>query len=163
MDQCRTEAKEARQRWDRGLADHLYLEANAHKEKMLQWNKEACDLIFKENNRGRKPGVIDLHGLHVHEAIERTKDAVEAAVARQDPDIKLIVGKGNHSQDSVAKVKPGIEKWLSENGFTASLDRHGGMFIVVLGDQGSKTQLVEADLTQMSPSPMSEGDCDEYF
>ncbi|KAG8941627.1 hypothetical protein FRC03_004278 [Tulasnella sp. 419] len=149
VDKFRKEAKEARRRGQHSSANIFHLKAEEHRRKMIQWNKEASDTIFQENNQGRNPGVIDLHGLHVEEAIERAKNAVEAAIEKQDPEINLIVGKGNHSRDSIAKVKPGIEKWLSDNGFTASLDRGGGMFVVNLRDQISNYYWVLGLLSQL--------------
>jgi len=83
-------------------------------------------LIFAANNTDSAPNEVDLHGLYVKEAIARTEQAVEAAQQRGDSNIHLIVGrfalfyvlliwtggvvgKGLHSQDHVAKLKPAIE------------------------------------------------------
>lgn len=62
-----------------------------------------------ENNRDSPPGTLDLHGLYVKEAIERTEGAVREAQARGDAEIRVIVGKGIHSQGHVAKLKPAVE------------------------------------------------------
>jgi hypothetical protein len=61
------------------------------------------------NNDDSPPGTIDLHGLYVKEAIERTEAAISQAQQRGDAEIKVIVGKGLHSQGHVAKIKPAVE------------------------------------------------------
>lgn len=55
-------------------------------------------------------------GLYVKEAIAKTETAVQAAQSRGDSHIRIIVGKGLHSQGHAAKLKPAIEelmvKWV---------------------------------------------------
>lgn len=43
-----------------------------------------------------KPGEIDLHGLYVREAIERTDRALQEAKQRGDSEVHLIVGPYSH-------------------------------------------------------------------
>jgi DNA-nicking Smr family endonuclease len=62
-----------------------------------------------ENNRDSPPGTLDLHGLYVKEAIERTENAIREAQGRGDAEMQIIVGKGLHSQGHVAKIKPAVE------------------------------------------------------
>ena len=45
-----------------------------------------------------KSGEVDLHGLFVKEAIERTDEAIQAAQQRGDTEIQLIVGMCNLSE-----------------------------------------------------------------
>jgi DNA-nicking Smr family endonuclease len=66
-------------------------------------------LMRVENNRDSPPGTIDVHGLYVKEAIERTEAAVRDAQGRGDAELRVIVGKGIHSQGHVAKIKPAVE------------------------------------------------------
>jgi DNA-nicking Smr family endonuclease len=51
-------------------------------------------------------------GLFVKEAIAKTESAVRAAHSRGDPQIRIIVGKGLHSQGQAAKLKPAIVKLM---------------------------------------------------
>lgn len=79
-------------------------------------------------------GEIDLHDLHVDEAISFTALAIQGAKQRGDPDLRLIVGswileidlspsrpthrlnsgKGRHSEGGVPKLKPAIQKYLRQ-------------------------------------------------
>lgn len=69
-----------------------------------------------ENNRDSPPGTIDLHGLYVKEAIERTEAAIAEGQKTPHRDLRVIVGKGIHSPGHVAKIKPAVQdlmqKWV---------------------------------------------------
>lgn len=45
------------------------------------------------NSKPLPPNSIDLHGLYVHEATERTEKAILKAQLRGDTHIRIIVGK----------------------------------------------------------------------
>jgi len=62
-----------------------------------------------ENNKHSPPGTIDLHGLYVKEAIERTETAIANAQRSGAEELRVIVGKGIHSQGHVAKIKPAVQ------------------------------------------------------
>lgn len=62
-----------------------------------------------ENNRDSPHGTIDLHGLYVKEAIERTEKAIAEGQRQGMEEMRVIVGKGIHSQGHVAKIKPAVQ------------------------------------------------------
>jgi hypothetical protein len=82
---------------------------------MDQWNQRASDWIFEQNNRSQQPGTIDLHGLYVKEAIDRTERAVIDAKQAGFSELRVIVGKGIHSKQHVAKIKPAIEELMHKH------------------------------------------------
>lgn len=53
-------------------------------------------------------GWIDLHGLYATEAAMYAGIAIDAAQARGDASVKLIVGLGKHSSPDAAKIKPRV-------------------------------------------------------
>ena len=56
-----------------------------------------------------------MHGLFVREAVEKTEWAVREAKKRGgDSELRLIVGKGIHSQGGVAKIGPAIEELMQK-------------------------------------------------
>ena len=79
-----------------------------------------------------QPGEIDLHGLYVKEAVKYADQSIEEARARGDAKIKFIVGtssratsmlvprtywwtgKGLHSTNHAAKIKPAIEELMQK-------------------------------------------------
>lgn len=67
-----------------------------------------------ENNQDSRPDELDLHGLFVKEAIQKTDQAIVEAQQRGDSQIRIIVGKGLHSEGSVAKLKPAVEELMTK-------------------------------------------------
>ena len=67
-----------------------------------------------ENNKLSPAGTIDLHGLYVKEAIERTESAISQAQASGQGELRVIVGKGIHSQGHVARIKPAVEELMQK-------------------------------------------------
>ncbi|KAH9952986.1 hypothetical protein BC827DRAFT_1147347, partial [Russula dissimulans] len=78
-----------------------------------------------------EPGEVDLHGLYVKEAIAHANKSIAEARARGDKEIRLIVGKGNHSENHMAKIKPAIEDPVQEHNLSAAIDPHNSGVLVV--------------------------------
>lgn len=77
MHQCFDAASRAYNSGEGGDAKNLSNEGHAHQRRRDQLNDEAADWIFAANNANQPRGSIDLHGLYVQEAIERTEKAVQ--------------------------------------------------------------------------------------
>lgn len=107
-------AHQAHAHGDGGRAKQLSNEGHEHQRRMHQANQEAADWIFKANNEDSGPNEVDLHGLYTQEAVAKTEEAIRAAKSKNLPELRVIVGKGIHSKDHVAKVKPAIEKLMHE-------------------------------------------------
>jgi len=137
MAHCFDESHQAYEAGDGARAKELSNEGKQHEAEMHRLNQEASDWIFRENNLDSHPDEVDLHGMYVKEAIQRTDDAIVAAQRRGDDHIRLIVGKGLHSAGSVAKIKPAIEELMAKHQLAASLDPHNeGVLIVSLNRPG---------------------------
>lgn len=65
---------------DGARAKELSNEGKMHQRRKEELNDQAADFIFAANNRNQPRGSIDLHGLYVQEAIERTERAVQVSV-----------------------------------------------------------------------------------
>lgn len=58
--------------------------------------------------------------------------------ARGLPELRVIVGKGNHSPSHVAKIKPAISSLMQRERLTAQMDEHNsGVLVVQLLGQGT--------------------------
>ncbi|KAK0435992.1 hypothetical protein EV421DRAFT_1716245 [Armillaria borealis] len=133
MERCFNESREVHSRGDRAAAKDLSKQGKNHKQKMEQLNKEASDCIYLENNRDCRPGEIDLHRLRVKEAIARTDAALEEAKLRGDSEIRIIVGKGLHSEGGAAKVRPAIKGLMRKYKLVAEFDpSNSGVLVVEL-------------------------------
>ncbi len=101
------------------------------------------------------PGcTTDLHGLYVQEAVHKTEEAVRDAQAKGMPELRVIVGKGVHSPQHRAKIKPAIEKMMQEQNLAAELDPHNAGVVVVHLNAGraGAGAFRNADFTADSPS-----------
>ena len=74
--------------------------------KMDDANERAAKAIFDDLNApGKQPArTFDFHGLFVKEAVKKLEEIVQLAEKKQWADITIIVGRGNHSINGIAKV-----------------------------------------------------------
>jgi len=127
------ESHQAYDRGEGGRAKELSNKGKEHQRRMEELNRKASEWIFTENNKDSGPGEIDLHGLYVKEAITFTERALQQARTRGDSEIHLIVGKGLHSKNGAAKLKPAIAELIRKYQLSAELDpRNEGVLIVQL-------------------------------
>jgi hypothetical protein len=101
---------------------------------MEQYNRQARDYIFRENNaNGRVPDdTIDLHGLFVEEAEDVLEERIKAARQRGEDHLHVIVGKGNHSKNHVQKIKPRVEQVCRDLGLQFATEENEGRIFVNL-------------------------------
>jgi hypothetical protein len=64
--------------------------------------------LYVEKNQGRPSNEIDLHGLYVKEASQKAEEAIQRCQRNGEKDLVIIVGKGLHSPNQIAKLKPAI-------------------------------------------------------
>ncbi|KAF8325154.1 uncharacterized protein EI90DRAFT_3073118 [Cantharellus anzutake] len=149
MAHCFDQSHRAYEEGDHVRAKELSNEGESHKTQMVRLNKEAEDWIFYQNNTDSAPDEIDLHGLYVHEAVERTEQAIQRARTEGKDHLNIIVGKGLHSEGHVAKVKPAIEELMRKHHLSAHLDPHNsGVLIVSLdGSQRRDRSISVGDIT----------------
>jgi len=160
------QSHEAYERKDGAAAKELSNEGKAHKREMERLNAEASAWIFRENNRDSKPGEVDLHGLYVKEAMVYTDQSLVEARARGDKEIRLIVGKGIHSQNHAAKLKPAIEELMQKHDLAAVIDpQNSGVLIVQLDGETAAGQVRDRGGVVLGPDDITrrldrqDGDC----
>jgi hypothetical protein len=101
---------------------------------MDEYNKQASEFIFRENNApGRvEADTIDLHGQFVEEAEEILEERIKYAKAHGQNHLHVIVGKGNHSANHIQKIKPRVEQVCRELGLQYSTEENAGRIYVNL-------------------------------
>lgn len=131
---CFDRAHQAYSSGDGARAHELSEEGKQHAAKMEQYNRQARDFIFRENNaEGRVAGdTIDLHGLFVEEAEDVLEERIRAARQRGETHLHVIVGKGNHSTGHVQKIKPRVEQVCQELGLQYRTEANEGRIYVNL-------------------------------
>ena len=101
---------------------------------MAQYNKQASDFIFRENNaQGHIAGdTIDLHGQFVEEAEDILEERIRVGRQRGENHLHVIVGKGNHSPHHIQKIKPRVEQVCQELGLQYRTEENEGRIFVNL-------------------------------
>ncbi|KAF7537261.1 hypothetical protein G7Z17_g12890 [Cylindrodendrum hubeiense] len=132
--QCFQRSRQAYDDGDGARAKELSNEGKAHDAKMDDYNQQASDFIFRENNApGRvESDCIDLHGQFVEEAERILEQRIRADQAAGQTHLHAIVGKGNHSAGHVQKIKPKIEELCRELGLKFSTEENAGRIYINL-------------------------------
>ncbi|KAF9979249.1 hypothetical protein BGZ73_002517 [Actinomortierella ambigua] len=81
---------------------------------MERYNELAKNHAFSANNANRPSNELDLHGLHVKEALAVTRKRLDRFIRNKEPNLIIIVGKGNRSVDGIARIKPEVTKMMQE-------------------------------------------------
>ncbi|KAL2016236.1 hypothetical protein VTK56DRAFT_4041 [Thermocarpiscus australiensis] len=131
---CFDRAHEAYERGDGAEAKALSEEGKRHQRKQAEYNKQASEFIFRENNApGRvADDTIDLHGQYVEEAEDILEARIRHARAAGQTHLHVIVGKGNHSAGRVQKLKPRVEQLCQELGLDYATEENEGRIYVDL-------------------------------
>jgi len=131
---CFDRSRRAYDDGDGAAAKQLSNEGKQHGEKMAQYNKQASEFIFRENNApGRNPDdTIDLHGQFVEEAEDILEERIRYATRQGQSHLHVIVGKGNHSVNHVQKIKPRVEQVCRELGLQYHTEENAGRIYINL-------------------------------
>ncbi|XP_060511174.2 NEDD4-binding protein 2 isoform X1 [Panthera onca] len=121
--ECYSKAKEAYRMGKKHVATFYAQQGSLHEQKMKEANHLAAVEIFEKVNASLLPqNVLDLHGLHVDEAIEHLMTVLQQKTEEFKQNggksyLSVITGRGNHSQGGVARIKPAVIKYLTSHGF----------------------------------------------
>jgi len=137
-DECFKKAALAFSKKQGQLAQFYAQQGHMHTEKIKEANARAAALILDQTNELTDENTIDLHGLHVTEAVE----ALESMLCEKtDPHgnqsrkgchaISVITGRGNNSRGGKARIKPAILEYLKKNNYRYT-EPHPGLVKVYL-------------------------------
>ncbi|KAI0122215.1 Smr domain protein [Daldinia grandis] len=145
---CFDRAHQAYERGDGAEAKELSNEGKRHAANMDEYNRQASEYIFRENNAPARitEDTIDLHGQFVEEAGDILERRIRYAQQQGQTHLHVIVGKGNHSTDHVQKLKPRVEQVCRELGLQYATEDNAGRIYVNL--QGG-----EAIIPPLPPQP----------
>eukprot|EP00039_Didymoeca_costata_P024674 m.11111 g.11111 ORF g.11111 m.11111 type:complete len:697 (+) comp4376_c0_seq1:327-2417(+) len=137
------EATGAYMRGDKQAARDLSRKGRHYDQLMREQHREAAQILFKSRNNGGKPkDVLDLHGLHVQEALAFLEVYLSQAQTLFTT-CYIITGTGHHSEHKhlqskkQARLAPAVQQYLDDGGYTfrdasAKHGGRGGMFEVTL-------------------------------
>lgn len=136
------QARQANDAGNKALASELTAKGSWHNEQMKAAHSKAAEAIFIQRNplasRQRKPTLLDMHGLHVNEAILILKREL-AAIKRnctsnsnqKRQQLFICVGTGHHSRTG-AKLPSAIARYLLEDEHLYFTETRPGMLRVIL-------------------------------
>ncbi|XP_062963923.1 NEDD4-binding protein 2 [Cynocephalus volans] len=135
--ECYSKAKEAYRMGKKNVATFYAQQGSLHEQKMKEANHLAAVEIFEKVNASLLPqNVLDLHGLHVDEAIEHLMTVLQQKTEEfkqrgGKPYLSVITGRGNHSQGGVARIKPAVIKYLTSHSFRFSEIKPGCLKVML--------------------------------
>ncbi|CAJ1052124.1 NEDD4-binding protein 2 isoform X1 [Xyrichtys novacula] len=112
-------AAEAFKQGRREVASFYAQQGHMHGKQMREANHRAAVQIFQRVNSSLLPrNILDLHGLHVDEAIEHLAHVLQDKSTEYEqglckPQLSIITGRGNHSQGGVARIRPAVIDYLT--------------------------------------------------
>lgn len=129
-------AKEAYHRGMKTVAAFYSQQGRAYAEKMREANERASWKLLQLSNAQCDDNTLDLHGLHVQEAIQVLKNYVklkkrESWCLQKKQTLRVITGRGAHSALNIPKVKFAVEGYLLSSQLNYR-EVQAGMFHVML-------------------------------
>lgn len=91
----------------------LSMEARRAEESAERLHRGAARRFFAAHNAAKARATVDLHGLRVAEAVGRTEYAIRDALLRGDREVRVIVGRGNHSLGGKPVLRPAVLQALA--------------------------------------------------
>ncbi|XP_040442999.1 NEDD4-binding protein 2 isoform X2 [Falco naumanni] len=121
--ECLKKAGEAYRMGMKPVAVFYAHQGRLHEQKMKEANHAAAVQIFEKVNTSLLPmNVLDLHGLHVDEAVTQLSRVLhekseEYQQTGGKPYLCVITGRGSHSQGGVARIRPAAIRYLTNHNF----------------------------------------------
>ncbi|KFV95236.1 NEDD4-binding protein 2 [Fulmarus glacialis] len=121
--ECLKKAGEAYRMGMKPVAAFYAHQGRLHEQKMKEANHAAAVQIFEKVNTSLLPmNVLDLHGLHVDEAVNQLSRVLQEKSEEYQqtggkPYLSVITGRGSHSQGGVARIRPAAIRYLTSHNF----------------------------------------------
>lgn len=129
------QSQQAYQNGDGQKAHELSEELKKVLAQAESYNRQAAEYVFRENNADLAEDEIDLHGLYVKEAEWIMQKRLSECIKTHQSHLRVIVGKGLHLENGIAKLKPAIEDLCRESNLKHHIDpKNTGVMVIDLAN-----------------------------
>ncbi|KRZ62940.1 Tubulin gamma-1 chain, partial [Trichinella nativa] len=105
-------AQDAYRRGMKSVAWHYAQKGHLYHRKAKEADQQAAEKIIEHHNSVHPINVVDLHGLHVSEAISYVAKSLRRVIESTSlNEVKIIPGQGSHSTDG-PRLKPAVLRYL---------------------------------------------------
>lgn len=125
------QSQAAYKRGDGQKAHELSVESKKILDQAEDYNQQAAEYVFRENNTDSAEDEIDLHGLYVKEAEFFLQLRIVQFIKTNQSHLNVIVGKGLHSKHGIAKLKPAIDEMCDESHLKHHIDPDNSGVLVI--------------------------------
>ena len=120
--ECFMKATRAYRSGNKAQATFLSKQGRELNAKMKELHLMAATQIFQLRNPPSQlyeDGLMDLHGLHVAEAIEFLSEILPELASDGLTGIRIVTGTGNHTtiHDGRSRLRPAVQRYLSDQGY----------------------------------------------
>lgn len=113
-----------------GTAQYLSDQGHSMSSAVERLHRMAAQKCLVEKNAGLSgASALDLHGLRVAEAVEVTEAFLAHHRQRRSPSVKIITGRGSHSESRASRLTPAVITLLRNGGFRFSIDNFGNFMV----------------------------------
>lgn len=131
--QLSQQSQQAYKSGDKQAAKQLSEKSKQIGQEAESTNIKAAEYVFRENNYDSAGDEIDLHGLYVKEALFVLQRRIANDIRTNQSHLNVIVGKGNHSANGIAKLKPAVASLCDEANLAHHIDpKNAGVLIIDL-------------------------------
>ena len=131
--QLSQQSQNAYQSGDKQKAHELSEQSKKILSQAENYNRQAAEYVFRENNADSAEDEIDLHGLYVKEAEFFLQNRIAACIKTNQSHLRVIVGKGLHSANGIAKLKPAIDQMCTDCNLKHRIDpKNTGVLVIDL-------------------------------
>ncbi|SCU98008.1 LADA_0H09956g1_1 [Lachancea dasiensis] len=131
--QLSQQSQKAFKNGDKGQAHTLSEKAKEQLSVAEKYNMQAAEYVFTQNNADSDSNEIDLHGLYTKEAQWILQKRIAVGVSNHESSLEVIVGKGLHSANGIAKIKPAVEELCQQVHLRNYVDpKNAGVLVIEL-------------------------------
>ena len=125
------QSQSAYKQGNKAEAHELSVKSKQMMQKAIDADRKAAEYVFKENNADSAQDEIDLHGLYVLEAEWILQRRIAECARTNQLHLRVIVGKGLHSQNGIAKLKPAVDELCDKSGLRHHMDpKNSGVLVI---------------------------------